>query len=79
MNRVLHTLFSGKIPNTRLKKQLNIKYIPLDVQGMLVENVTNDNALHFELLNAMHQIGCCLAPSLQTWSLWQQKYYFVIN
>ena len=30
-------------------------------QGMLVKNVSNHNALHFELLNAMHEIGCCLA------------------
>ena len=54
MNRALHTLFSGKIPNTRSKKRLNIKYMPLGVQRMLVKNVINHNALHFELLNAMH-------------------------
>ena len=72
MNKALHALFSRKIPNTRLKKQLNIKYIPLGAQGMLVKNVTNHNALHFELLNAMHQIGCCLARLLQARSLRQQ-------
>ena len=35
----------------------NIKYIPLGVQRMLVKTVTNHNALHFELLNVMHQTG----------------------
>ena len=34
------------------KKRLNIKYVPLGAQGMLVKNVTNHNALHFQLLNA---------------------------
>ena len=43
---------------------LKSKYIPLGAQRMLVKNVTNHNALHFELLNAMLQIGCCLASSL---------------
>ena len=46
--------------------------IPLDTQGMLVKNVTNHNAWRFELLNAMHQIGCCLVRSLQARSLRQQ-------
>ena len=72
MNRALPALFCGEIPNTRSKKRLNIKYIPLGAQGMLVKNVTIHNALHFEPLKAMHQIGCCLARSLQARSLRQQ-------
>ena len=45
------------------QKQIK-NYVPFGTQGMLVKNVTNHNALHFELLNTMHQIGCCLARSL---------------
>ena len=52
---------------------LKSKNIPLGAQRMLFKNVTNHNTLHFELLNAMHQIGCCLACSLQARSLRQQK------
>ena len=74
-DKVFRNLFLNSATNYRQAHWmlcLKSKYKPLGMQGMLVKNVTNHNALHFELLNAMHQIGCCLARLLQARSQWQQ-------
>ena len=68
-----YILSSSDNENKESKKRLNIEYIPLGAQGIMVKNITNLNALHFELLKTMHQIECCLARSLQARSLRQQQ------
>ena len=44
-----NSFFNGTVdPRVGYSQWLNIKYIPLSAQGMLVKNISNHNALQIE-------------------------------